>query len=91
MHGLLAWWTPPRPDAGVASTTGYAAGSHYPEDVGIALAQINKLTRTFTTQMEVLKRYRSKGDQKVIVEHVHVHDGGQAVVGNVTQNRSNAA
>ena len=57
----------------------------------LALAQINKLTRTFTTQMEALKRYRSKGDQKVTVEHVHVHDGGQAVVGNVTQNRSNAA
>lgn len=53
----------------------------------IAVARINKLTRTYTTQMEALKRYRSKGDQKVTVEHVHVHEGGQAVVGNVTQNR----
>ena len=56
----------------------------------LALAQIIKLTRTFATQME-LKRYRSKADQKVTVEHVHVHQGGQAVVGNVTQNLSNAA
>jgi hypothetical protein len=28
-------------------------------------------------------RYRGKGEQKVTVEHVHVHAGGQAIVGNV--------
>lgn len=43
----------------------------------------NKLARTFTTQMEALNRYRGKGQQKMTVEHVHVHDGGQAIVGNV--------
>ena len=43
----------------------------------------NKLARTFTTQMEALNRYRGKGQQKMIVEHVHVHEGGQAIVGNV--------
>lgn len=48
---------------------------------------LNRLARTFTTQIEALKKYRSKGEQKVIVEHQHVHvyPGGQAVVGNVTQ------
>jgi hypothetical protein len=46
--------------------------------------RFNKLARTFTTQVEALKRYRSKGEQKVTVEHVHVHDGGQAIVGNVS-------
>jgi hypothetical protein len=30
-----------------------------------------------------LNRHRGKGQQKVTVEHVHVHDGGQAIVGNV--------
>ena len=40
-----------------------------------------KLMRTFTAQVEALHRYRSKGQQKVTVEHVHVHSGGQAVVG----------
>ena len=44
----------------------------------------NKLTRTFVAQVEGLKRYRSKGEQKVIVEHVTVNAGGQAVVGHVT-------
>jgi hypothetical protein len=44
----------------------------------------NKLARTFTTQLEALKRYRSTGEQKVTVQHVTVNDGGQAVVGSVT-------
>lgn len=45
----------------------------------------NKLARTFTAQMETLKRYRSTGEQKVTVQHVTVNEGGQAVVGNVNQ------
>jgi hypothetical protein len=45
---------------------------------------LNKLTRTFTAQMECLKRYRSSGEQKVTVEHVTVNQGGKAIVGNVT-------
>ena len=43
----------------------------------------NKLTRTFAVQMEALKRYRSGGEQKMTVQHVHVAEGGQAIVGNV--------
>lgn len=48
-----------------------------------ASSMLNKLMRTFTMQVEALKRHRSAGDQKVVVEHVHVYPGGQAVVGNV--------
>jgi hypothetical protein len=44
------------------------------------LAQANKLSRTFATLLEALNRHRGKGQQKVTVEHVHVHSGGQAVV-----------
>jgi hypothetical protein len=44
---------------------------------------LNKLARTFAGQIEALKRYRSKGEQKVIVEHVTVNEGGQAIVGSV--------
>lgn len=43
----------------------------------------NKLTRTFASQVEALKRYRSGGEQKMTVQHVHVAEGGQAIVGNV--------
>ena len=46
------------------------------------------LTRTFTAQVDALKRYRSGGEQKVTVEHVHVHAGGQAIVGSVEQKAS---
>ena len=44
-----------------------------------------KLLRTFAAQTEALQRYRGKGQQKVTVEHVHVHTGGQAIVGSVSQ------
>ena len=43
-----------------------------------------KLSRAFAGQVEALNRHRGKGQQKVTVEHVHVHQGGQAIVGNVT-------
>ena len=50
------------------------------------LNQANKLSRTWATLLEALNRYRGKGQQKVTVEHVHVHAGGQAVVGTIEQN-----
>src|SRR5438552_9556428 len=45
----------------------------------------NKLTRTFAMQMEALKRYRTGAEQKVTLQHVSVAEGGQAIVGHVTQ------
>jgi hypothetical protein len=45
-----------------------------------------RLMRTFTAQVEALKKYRSNGEQHCRVEHVHVHGGGQAVVGTINQN-----
>jgi hypothetical protein len=45
------------------------------------LNQANKLSRTYATLIEALNRHRGKGQQKVTVEHVDVHAGGQAVVG----------
>jgi hypothetical protein len=45
------------------------------------LNQANKLSRTYAVLLDALNRHRGKGQQKVTVEHVHVHSGGQAVVG----------
>ena len=45
----------------------------------------NKLARTFAVQVEALKRYRTGGEQKVTVHHVTVNEGGQAIVGAVSQ------
>ena len=47
------------------------------------LNQANKLSRSFSTLLDALNRHRGKGQQKVTVEHVHVHSGGQAIVGAV--------
>lgn len=47
------------------------------------LNQANKLMRTYTAQMEALNRHRGKGQQKMTVEHVHVNEGGQAIIGTV--------
>ena len=47
------------------------------------LSQANNLSRTHAALLEALNRHRGKGQQKVTVEHVHVHEGGQAIVGNV--------
>lgn len=42
-----------------------------------------RLMRAYAMQVEVLRRLRHGGHQVVRVEHVHVNDGGQAVIGNV--------
>ena len=49
------------------------------------LSQANRLSRTYASLLEALNRHRGKGQQKMTVEHVHVHEGGQAIVGNVQQ------
>ena len=45
---------------------------------------LNKLARTFASQIETLKRYRTGGEQRATVQHVTVSDNAQAIVGNVS-------
>jgi anion-transporting ArsA/GET3 family ATPase len=49
---------------------------------------LNRLARTFTCQLEALKKYRG-GEQRIIVQHqqVNVNEGGQAIVGTVEQHQ----
>jgi hypothetical protein len=47
------------------------------------LNQANKLSRTYAVLLEALNAYRGKGTQKIVVERVNVHPGGQAIVGTV--------
>ena len=51
---------------------------------------LNKLARTFTAQVEALKKYRTGGEQNVTVKHVTVNQGGQAIVGNVERSPGSA-
>lgn len=43
----------------------------------------SKMSRTFAALVEALDRHRRGGEQKMTVEHVHVHAGGQAIVGTI--------
>jgi hypothetical protein len=49
--------------------------------VDSCITRATRLLRTFTEQVRTLKEYRTKGVQKVIVQHVHITEGGQAIVG----------
>jgi hypothetical protein len=53
-----------------------------------AARALGRLTRTFPAQIEALNRYRSHGEPAVTVQNVSVADGGNAIVGNVTQHAS---
>jgi hypothetical protein len=45
---------------------------------------MTRLSRTYIAQMDAIKKYRAKAQQTVRVERVTVHEGGQAIVGDVT-------
>lgn len=51
------------------------------------LDQANKLSQTWAALLGALGKHRGKGRQKITVEHVHVHAGGQAVVGNIERSK----
>jgi hypothetical protein len=55
------------------------------------LSALNKLAKTFTTQTDALKNYRTKGEQKVVVQYVNVAEGAQAIVGDVHQQQKETA
>jgi hypothetical protein len=48
-----------------------------------------KLANCFTQQANTLSRLQGNGNQKITVKHVEVHDGGQAVVGNIKSTSTN--
>jgi hypothetical protein len=56
--------------------------------VDLNLNRATKAQRMFIAQVEALSRLRDKGAHKMIVEEVHVHDRGQAIVGPVSHQSS---
>jgi hypothetical protein len=53
-----------------------------------AARALGRLARTFPAQIEALNRYRSQSEPAITVQNVKVADGGNAIVGNVTQHAS---
>ena len=64
----------------VLNRLGEAAGERTVAALASAAA---RLLRAYATQVEALRRLRNGGSQFVRVEHVHVNEGGQAMIGNV--------
>jgi hypothetical protein len=50
-----------------------------------AARALGRLARTFPAQIEALNRHRSQSEPAITVQNVSVGDGGNAIVGNVTQ------
>jgi hypothetical protein len=71
-------------DAAAMSVLARFAGGGGSERRVVALASAaGRLLRAYSGQVETLRRLRHGGDQYVRVEHVHISEGGQAVIGNV--------
>jgi hypothetical protein len=51
---------------------------------------LTKLSNVFIQQAALMHKLQGHGQQKVIVEHVHVHPGAQAIVGQVNSNKRGA-
>lgn len=65
----------------------YAKHLEQSANVNPYINMVTKLSNTFIQQAQLLHKLQGKGQQKVTVEHVNVHKGGQAIVGNVTNNQ----
>ncbi len=50
-----------------------------------SLGYANKLVRSYTALVESLERGRGKGgnEQRITVQHIHINDQAQAIVGDV--------
>lgn len=55
----------------------------------MALNHAQKLLRLYLEQMKALNKHRGKSDQKVVIEHVNIAPGGQAIVGNIESGNLN--
>jgi hypothetical protein len=63
-------------------------GAHGPtRNIAAMASAAAKLQRAYATQVEVRRRLKHGSSQLVRVEHVHVNEGGQAVVGPVAVDR----
>jgi hypothetical protein len=66
----------------------FAGGYSYGRDVPLKASAAARLMRAYASQVETLRRLRNGGSQVVRVEHVHVNEGGQALIGNVRKDGS---
>ena len=75
----------------ISCKTLYRAGLNEQTFDGVSenINRSTKLSRTFIAQMDALKKYRNKGNQKITVEHININDGGKAVIGSTINSQIN--
>jgi hypothetical protein len=54
------------------------------EGIDLNVARATRLMRLHLEQIEAMQKLKGKAGQQKTVEHVHVHEGGQAIVGPVS-------
>lgn len=60
-----------------------ANATSFPHEARYCANTAIKLSNTFVQQVTLLNKLQGGSNQKMTVEHVSVHKGGQAIVGNV--------
>lgn len=58
----------------------------YPEENQYYINAVTKLSNVFVSQVTLLQKLQGQSQQKVTVEHLHIHGGAQAIVGQVNAN-----
>lgn len=59
---------------------------NYPEQGQYYMNALTKLSNVFIQQVNTLQKLQGNSQQKMVVEHLHINDGGQAIVGHVYSN-----
>ena len=76
--------------AATMAVLGRLGGGHGGDRHVLAAATAaSRLSRTFATLVETLRRLRSGGSQTIRIERVEVRDGGQALIGHLKQEGRN--
>jgi hypothetical protein len=70
---------------------GTFAGREHERNGQLKAATASRLLRAYATQVETLRRLKNGGSQVVRVEHVHVNEGSQALIGNVRKDGGGGA
>jgi hypothetical protein len=69
--------------AAISVLAGFGGGGGSERRVVALASAASRLLRAYSGQVETLRRLRHGSDQYVRVEHVHVNEGGQTVIGNI--------
>ncbi|MHC4570794.1 MAG: hypothetical protein ACYS0C_01785 [Planctomycetota bacterium] len=85
IEGMLAIQMIGVHNMGMKAMGGAMLGGQTFEGKKANVSYATKMLRTFMMQMEALSKYRTGGQQKMVVGSVSVSEGGQAIVGTVNQ------